>query len=122
MFEVMDGLNDGVVGVTAVGTIGREDYESTLLPLIDEAVAEHGKIAAVIVLGPEFEGYSAGAAFDDMRLGFDHATAFRRIAVVSDNEWIRNGAAALMYLFPGKAKGFATADVDAAKAWASEPD
>ena len=122
MFQVLDDVPDGVIGVSAVGTITAEDYEQTLIPLITAAVARHGKIAAIIVLGPEFEGYSADAARDDLKLGIEHVTAFRRIAIVTDNEWLRNGAAAMMYLLPGKAKGFSYSDLAAAKGWAADRD
>jgi hypothetical protein len=119
---VIEDLPAGVIGVSAVGTIRGEDYEQTLIPMIGDAVSRHGKIAAVIVFGPEFERYAADAALDDMWLGVEHTIAFRRIAIVSDNEWLRNGAAASMYLFPGKAKGFSYADLAAAKSWAAERD
>lgn len=122
MFELIEGLSDGVVGFSAVGQIGDDDYETTLVPAIDEAVEQHGKIALLMVLGEEFSGFTAGAAADDARLGFSHATSFHRIALVSDNEWVRNGAAAMMYLIPGKGRGFSLDDLDAAKQWIADTD
>lgn len=122
MFEVMEDLPDGVVGVSATGTIGGDDYETTLIPVIDEAVDRYGKIALLLVFGSDFAGYTAGAAFDDLRFGFRNFSSFRRIAIVSDNEWLRNGAAAMMYLMPGKSMGFSLDDLGAAKEWIAEED
>jgi hypothetical protein len=122
MFKVLEDLPDGVVGISATGTIGGDDYETTLEPAINEAVEQHGKIALLMVLGPDFEGYSAGAALDDMRFGFSNFRSFRRIAIVSDNQWLRNGAAAMLYLMPGKSKGFSVGELDAAKEWIADKD
>ena len=122
MFEIIDGLPDGVVGVSASGTISSGDYETTLIPAIDAALETSGKVALLFVFGDDFAGYTAGAAFDDMRLGVRNLTSFRRIAIVSDNEWLRNGVAAMAYLMPGKSKGFSQEDLAAAKEWIAQQD
>ncbi len=122
MFRLMTDLPDGVVGVEAIGTVSGEDYESTLVPAVNEATDQHGKIAMLIVFGDDFEGYSAGAALDDARFGFANFGSFRRIGIVSDNQWLRNGAAAMAHLMPGKSKGFSVDDLAAAKAWIGESD
>lgn len=62
-----------------------------LIPAIDDAVAQYGKVALLMVLGEDFDGYTFGAAVDDARLGFRHISSFRRIALVTDNEWLRKG-------------------------------
>ena len=122
MFEVIEGLADGVVGFSAVGKIGDDDYETTLIPAIDDAVAQYGKVALLMVLGEDFDGYTFGAAVDDARLGFRHVSSFRRIALVTDNEWLRNGAAAMMYLIPGETRGFSIDDLATAKDWITAAD
>lgn len=122
MFKVLEDLPDGVVGISATGKIGGDDYETTLEPAISQAVERHGKIALLMVLGPDFEGYSAGAVFDDLRFGLRNFNTFRRIAIVSDNQWLRNGAAAMMYLVPGRSKGFSVDQLAAARTWISQED
>ena len=49
-----------------------------------------------------------------------HATSFERVAVVSDEDWIRPALSALSFLLPGKAKGFRVRELAAAKAWLAE--
>ena len=49
-----------------------------------------------------------------------HATSFERVAVVTDEEWIRPAIRALSFLMPGSARGFAVHDLAAAKAWLAE--
>ena len=45
---------------------------------------------------------------DERRASFRarHATSFERVAVVSDEDWMRPAMRALSFLLPGKAKGF----------------
>ena len=49
-----------------------------------------------------------------------HATSFDRVAVVSDEHWMRPALRALSFLLPGKAKGFRVRELEAAKAWLGE--
>jgi SpoIIAA-like len=49
-----------------------------------------------------------------------HATSFERVAVVSDEDWMRPALRALSVLLPGKAKGFHVGELDAAKAWLAD--
>ena len=46
-----------------------------------------------------------------------HATSFERVAVVSDEDWVRPALRALSFLLPGKARGFPVRDLADAKAW-----
>jgi hypothetical protein len=49
-----------------------------------------------------------------------HATSFERVAVVSDEDWIRPALRALSFLLPGKARGFRVRDLAESKAWLAE--
>jgi hypothetical protein len=51
-----------------------------------------------------------------------HATSFERVAVVSDEDWMRPALRALSALLPGKARGFPVRDLAAAKAWLADAD
>ena len=46
-----------------------------------------------------------------------HAASFERVAVVSDEDWMRPALRALSFLLPGKAKGFPVRDLADAKTW-----
>jgi hypothetical protein len=51
-----------------------------------------------------------------------HATSYERVAVVSDEDWIRPALRALSFLLPGKARGFRVRDLAEAKAWLAEDE
>ena len=86
MLTPIPDLPDTTVGFTAHGKVRSEDYEETLIPAIEQLIARTGKARVLLVLGPEWEGYSAGAMFDDAKLGLEHLKAWERFALVSDAE------------------------------------
>lgn len=64
MLEPLSGLPDGVIGFEAVGRVEASDYADVLRPAIERAAATGG-LRFVYVLGDRFEGYSAGASWQD---------------------------------------------------------
>ena len=117
MIELIEGLGTGVVGARAVGEITAEDYESTLIPAVDAALAVSERIRMLYVLGSEFEGYEAEAALDDARMGLQHWSDFERIAVVTDNGSYRTAIKGFGFLMPGEVRVYSVDELDAAKDW-----
>jgi SpoIIAA-like len=117
MIEAIPDLPDNVVGFTAKGKLGSDDYEKVLMPAVEAALGRHDKIRMLYVLGHEFDGMSAGAIWDDTRVGFSHITRWEKIAVVSDKDWLRHSVDVFGYLMPGEVKAFAESDEQAARAW-----
>lgn len=118
MIEPLEQMPPGVIGFEAVGEVHSDDYESVLRPALDRA-AENGAIRIVYVLGDRFEGYSAGAGWQDSKLAFDHHKAWRRAAIVTDIDWIRHLAAVFGWMVPGDFKVFHLAERTAAAQWAA---
>ncbi len=117
MLEQVAGLPDNVVGFVAKGELTSDDYEKVLIPAVDRALEVHDKIRLLYVLGGEFDGLTAGAIWDDTRVGFSHVTRWEKIAVVTDKDWVRHSVDIFGYLMPGEVKAFSTADEAAARAW-----
>lgn len=116
MLEPLKDLPTGVIGFEAVGEIHTADYTDVLRPALDRA-ASSGGIRLVYVLGDRFEGYSAGAGWQDSKLEFMHHKAWRRAALVSDVEWIRHVISLLGWMVPGDFRHFPLAERDAAVTW-----
>ncbi len=86
-------------------------------PAVDAALRHRDKIRLLYVLGEEFDGYSAGAAWEDTKLGISHWSAWERIAVVTDRRLIGDSVKAFGWMLPGEVKVFGTADRTDAIAW-----
>ncbi len=117
MFTPIADLPGTTVGFTAHGKIHGDDYNKTLIPAIEDLIARTGAARVLLVLGPEWEGYSAGAMFDDVKLGMEHLKAWERFALVSDAAWIHHVAKVFGVLVPGEVRAFAVSDLEAATAW-----
>jgi hypothetical protein len=61
MIRLLRDMPVGVVGLKAVDDVEQADYENVLLPAVNAALAEHGKVRLVYVLGPEFDEYEGDA-------------------------------------------------------------
>jgi hypothetical protein len=107
----------GTIGFEAVGEVEDDDWEGTVEPLLRKQIADGHKVRMLYLLGArtrEVEGDAVKAAGE---FRARHATSFDRVAVVSDEDWVRPALRALSFLLPGKARGFPTRELEEAKGW-----
>ena len=100
MIEKLKDLPNGIDGVKAIGKISKEDYEHVFVPLLDEARREGRRIRFLYQLGPEFEGFTPGAAWEDAKIGLHSMRLFDGCAVVTDFGWIRESTRLIGFLMP----------------------
>ena len=120
MIKLLSGMPAGVLGLQAIDDVEEEDYRNVVVPAVDAAIAEHGKVRLVYVLGPEFDEYEEEAAWEDLKLGVRHPASFERIAIVTDARWAGPTIRIFSVLWPGQARAFPLADLEAAKRWAAD--
>jgi len=119
MIEVIDGAPRHVLAFRAVGEVEPKDFERVLWPAVAVAFSGGHKLRVVYVLGPEFTGYSDGAAWDDMTLGFSNLSHWERCAVVTDRDWVRHLVRGFGWLMGPHVRLFAMDDLAAAMDWAA---
>jgi hypothetical protein len=117
MIEMMTGFPDNVVAFTATGKVTAEDYEQRLVPAVESALAKHRKVRLLYHLGDAFDGFEAGAMWEDAKVGLAHLAAWERIAMVTDVDWLRVATKAFGFAMPGEVRVFANAELDAARDW-----
>ena len=88
--------------------------------MVDEKLKTHDKIRFLAYLGPEFEGYEAGAMWQDTKMGFEHLKAWEKIAVVTDANSIKDAVRIFCFLVPGKVKLFDNSELPQAEKWIAE--
>ena len=110
----------GTVGFEAVGEVEDDDWEEAVEPVLRREMAEGQKIHLLYLLGPEARDPEGDAIAADTGFRARHATSFDRVAVVSDEDWMRPALRALSALLPGKARGFPVRELESAKAWVAE--
>ncbi len=120
MIDVLPGMPDGVVGVETRGKLSAEDYRDVLMPALAQA-AQSGELRCVLVID-DFDGMTAGAMWDDVKLGVEHLRKWRRLAVVTDLEWMRHLVGLFTWTIPGQVKVFPRAAQSEAVTWAAASD
>ena len=115
----MEDLPENVLGVEAVGRVTDEDYEQVLIPAVRKKFEAHEKIRYVYVLGEEFDSWTLGAMWEDVKLGGADLRAWEKVAVVTDKEWVAHAVKAFGWMIAGEVRVFELGDLDAAKNWAA---
>ena len=119
MIRLLSDMPPGVLGLEAVDDVEKEDYENVLLPAVNKAIAEHGKVRLVYVLGPAFDEYEADAVWEDVKLGVRHPASFERMAIVTNARWAGPAIKLFSVLWPGQARAFPLTELESAKRWAA---
>ena len=117
MIKELGDMPPGVIGFEATGTMRAEDYRDVVLPALERAAAA-GDIRFVIVI-PEFRGMSGGAVWQDLKVGVEHLRAWKRIALVTDIDWMAQMTTLFGWMTPGEVRTFRLAQRDEAIAWAA---
>ena len=71
----------------------------------------------MVIVISEFDGLSAGALWEDLKMGVQHTRAWKRIALVTDVEWMRHMTSMFGWMTPGEVKHFPLAARTEAIAW-----
>lgn len=121
MIELLPDMPDGVTGVRVSGRLSGDELRD-IKPTMQE-VLESGELRIVEVIAPDYQGFGPGGLLEDLKLGFGtvlpHHSSFRRIAVVSDKDWVGHVLHALAWLIPGELAVFGLDELERAKQWAA---
>ena len=110
-------MPEGVVGFEVEGTIRSEDYRDVILPALD-AAARAGEVRFVMVM-EDFHGLTPGALWQDLTVSLKHWGAWKRIAVVTDIDWIHHLTSAFGWMTPGEVRVYALKDREQAVPWSA---
>jgi hypothetical protein len=120
MLREMTDMPGGTIGFEAVGEVEDDDWKETVEPVLRQEIAEGRNVRLLYLIGPGAREVEGDAMSADAGFRMRHATSYERVAVVSDEDWVRPALRALSFLLPGKARGFRVRDLVEAKAWLAD--
>lgn len=120
MLRRMTDMPSGTIGFEAVGDVEDDDWEETVEPVLRQEIAEGRNVRLLYLIGAGAREVEGDALNADTGFRVRHATSYERVAVVSDEDWVRPALRALSFLLPGKARGFRVRDLAEAKAWLAQ--
>jgi hypothetical protein len=122
MIEILPESTQNCIGFKISGEVEAEDYEK-LLPIMDEAIAAHGKINLLVVI-EDYEGFDGlDAAKADFRFGTQQYRQVEKAAFVCEKKWFER-AIKLLAPFTRRTheKTFEPDELEPAWAWVLEDD
>jgi SpoIIAA-like len=122
MIELMDGMPDGTLGFRVRGKLERSDYTDVMVPELRNPVEQGGELRTLYLID-RLEEMEPEALWEDAKTGFDlgirHHSAWKRTAMVTDQEWLVRAMQFTAWMAPGELRVFPTAELEQAKAWVS---
>lgn len=121
MIEILSNMPEGVTGIRVTGTVTGDEMRA-FEPKMRELL-ETDEIRFVEVIDPDYEGFGRGGLAEDLKMGFGmlvkHRAAFKRMAVVTDTDWIVRTMHVLGWMVPGELEIFGLDELERAKEWAA---
>jgi hypothetical protein len=93
------------------------DYEAVIEPMLSQARREGSRLRLLYQLGPEFEGFTPGGAWEDAKLGLSSMQLFHGFAIVSDRSALRDAARVVGFVMPCAVRTFLNDERDKAAEW-----
>ena len=120
MIKLIPGLPEHVIGFELSGKVSGDDYENVLMPAVEAATSGDRKVCMLYHITSEFEKYELEAMWEDAKVGFRHLASWKKIAIVTDIEWIGRSVKLFAFALPGQVRVFEQAGLDDAKQWLAE--
>lgn len=117
MLKKMTDVPPGIEALKVVGKISKEDYEKVFEPLFDDARKHGSRIRLLYQVGPEYQGFTPAAAWEDLKIGPRALRLFDGCAVVTDIGWIREWTQVVGFLLPWPVRVFGDEQRDMAIDW-----
>ncbi len=117
MIEKLKDLPQGIDGVSATGKVSKDDYDRVFVPILEEARRDGRRVRLFYQLGPAFEGFTPGSAWEDAKIGLRFLRIFDGCAVVTDVPSMQDCTQLASFLMPCPVQVFANRDRDRAIQW-----
>lgn len=126
MIEELADMPPGVIGLRVCGRLSGADLRAIKPDLAERLTTARDTargIRIVEVIDTDYEGFGPGGLVEDIKLGLGtvlpHRSAFTKIAVVTDKEWVVHTLHALAWMVPGDLKVFGLGELEQATRWAA---
>ena len=121
MVELLKDFPPHVAAYRASGAVSKEEYRDVVMHRVDEVADRYGKINFLVRLETDMGNYSMGAFLDYLKVSFEHFFKWERMAIVTDESWLRNAYSILGPLVHGEIRTYPLKDYDIARQWVSGP-
>ena len=87
MIEFTDETRDNILAIRFTGKLTGPDYEHVLLPRIETAVKQFGRVRVLIQMDDDFREWNLKAAWANTNLDFQFRNSLEKVAVIGAPRW-----------------------------------
>lgn len=110
--------NEGkLVQVTISGKLTKDNYE-VFTPVVERLIKKHGKISMLIEMH-DFHGWTAGAAWEDIKFDAKHYHDIEKLALVGESKWEKGMSVFCRPFTTATIRYFETSALNDALSWVS---
>jgi hypothetical protein len=121
MVELLEDFPPHVAAYKASGSVSKEEYRQVVMERVNKVAAQYGVINFLVRLETSMDNYSIGAFMNYIKISFQHFSKWNRMAIVTDEQWLRQAYRVLGYLVHGEIRCYPLNEYDTAKQWVSQP-
>lgn len=121
MIEVLKDFPDNVAAYACHERLTKADYETVLIPDIEDKLTRHKKLRIYCEVAPDYVGVEPDTVWEDWKFSFSTWFDWERGAMVTDAEWMKWATRFFGLLLPGEWHVFPTAEASKAREWIVEP-
>ena len=89
MLKRMGDMPAGTLGFEAVGEVEDDDWEREVEPVLRQAISHGDDVRLLYLLGPKAREVEDDAVKAEAGFHARHLTSYERLAVVTDEDWVR---------------------------------
>ncbi len=115
MYNILPQSEGNIIGIQVKGRMRAQDYE-TLLPYIENMIAQHGSIRVLSDLR-DYKGVEFRAILKTLPYAFKYRSKVEKKAVVTDEQWVYTWTKLLAPFFKTEIRCFPNSAIDQAWKW-----
>ncbi|MCC7232455.1 MAG: STAS/SEC14 domain-containing protein [Bacteroidia bacterium] len=116
MIKKIEKIPQTILGLEFSGEITAEEYRSVVFPEV-ETLAQSNPGLKILCFVKKGIHFSPGALIDDALVGLKHFNHWKKVAIVSDLDWLRPASMAMSFFIPGQLHFFPEKDMPSAIIW-----
>ncbi len=113
--KIEDAPAGKIITLVIAGKLEKVDYEK-FIPELEKFIEQENKIRLVVELR-DFQGFSAGAMWEDTKFGLKHFNDFEKLAVIGNKAWEKAMTAFAKPFTMAKVRYFDESERDEAMEW-----
>lgn len=119
MITQIQNVPDNMVAFDATGLVTKEDFETIVIPAVNELVGRTNELNYLMVINTDLSKFSIGAWLQDLLLGLKKITKWQRAAILTDSDMVNTFTDIFSVIVPGEFKGFMRSELATAIRWVS---